>query len=240
MGAPGDCAEAEVIFNRASLALAKSQRLIASWLPPKSQVAAAIKTEEELDREESEIFSVVPERYHLQNSYHSPVYTLTRTRLGLGAPVPEVSERQPARIGSQSARMDDKLRKQMLSRNTTTTRPRNSFLDTDPRSVKIASTKRQPHDKNFGFESEDEDGRTTIKGRYPGRIKHHSDIEEPPAATTKAASLGAASENISNTSHTTFQKKRPNSYLDEVLLARSVKRKNKGRPVAVGAGASNS
>ena len=52
--------EADIIFNRASLALAKSQRLIESWLPPKS--AADIKTEEQLEAEEREIFTVVPER----------------------------------------------------------------------------------------------------------------------------------------------------------------------------------
>lgn len=78
MGASEDCSEAEVIFNRASLALAKSQRLIASWLPPKSQVAAAAaKTEEELDREESEIFSPVPERYDLRSDPFPGILTDT-------------------------------------------------------------------------------------------------------------------------------------------------------------------
>jgi hypothetical protein len=60
--------EADVIFNRASVALAKSQRLIASWLPPKSaEERAKEKSEEELDREEKEIFTPVPELYVYQD-----------------------------------------------------------------------------------------------------------------------------------------------------------------------------
>jgi len=56
--------EADVIFNRASVALAKSQRLIASWLPPKSEEERRNeKTEEEKEREEQEIFTPVPELY---------------------------------------------------------------------------------------------------------------------------------------------------------------------------------
>lgn len=61
MGVSKDFSEADIIFNRASLALAKSQRLIASWLPPRPDEAAATKTEEELNIEESKIFLPVPE-----------------------------------------------------------------------------------------------------------------------------------------------------------------------------------
>lgn len=57
--------EADVIFNRANIALARSQRLVASWLPPKSdeELAQQTKSEEELQREEDEIFTAVPEKY---------------------------------------------------------------------------------------------------------------------------------------------------------------------------------
>lgn len=54
--------EADIIFNRANVALAKSQRLIASWLPPKTYGEAdSMKTEEELDTEDRETFAPVPE-----------------------------------------------------------------------------------------------------------------------------------------------------------------------------------
>lgn len=59
---PKPPSEADIIFSRASVALAKSQRLVASWLPPRtaSELANA-KSEEELEREEQEMFAPVPE-----------------------------------------------------------------------------------------------------------------------------------------------------------------------------------
>jgi hypothetical protein len=63
MGASGEPSEADIIFNRASLALAKSQRLIASWLPPKPQQGATSKTEEELAAEDDQLFASTPELY---------------------------------------------------------------------------------------------------------------------------------------------------------------------------------
>ena len=61
---PNETSEADIIFNRASVALAKSQRLIASWLPPPtSSELANAKSEEEIEREEQEIFTPVPELY---------------------------------------------------------------------------------------------------------------------------------------------------------------------------------
>lgn len=63
MGSSEDVSEADVIFNRASLALVKSQRLIASWLPPKSPQDAPAKTYEELIKEDSELFAPTPELY---------------------------------------------------------------------------------------------------------------------------------------------------------------------------------
>lgn len=56
--------EADVVFNRANVALARSQRLIASWLPPATEEElASTKTEEQLQKEEDEIFTAVPEKY---------------------------------------------------------------------------------------------------------------------------------------------------------------------------------
>lgn len=54
--------ESEVILNRANVALARSQRLVASWLPAQTEDELAnAKSEEELQREEDEIFTAVPE-----------------------------------------------------------------------------------------------------------------------------------------------------------------------------------
>ena len=54
--------EADLIFTRATLALAKSHRLISTWLPPLSASdLSSAKTEEEIEREEREMFAPVPE-----------------------------------------------------------------------------------------------------------------------------------------------------------------------------------
>ena len=54
--------ESDVILNRANVALARSQRLVASWLPaPSEDELSHAKSEEELQREEDEIFTAVPE-----------------------------------------------------------------------------------------------------------------------------------------------------------------------------------
>ena len=55
--------ERDVIFNKANVGLARSQRLIASWLPKAAGEVANAKSEEELCREEDETFKPVPEKY---------------------------------------------------------------------------------------------------------------------------------------------------------------------------------
>lgn len=56
--------ESDVILNRANVALSRSQRLVASWLPEKPSDEPT-KTDEELQKEEDEIFTAVPETYAL-------------------------------------------------------------------------------------------------------------------------------------------------------------------------------
>lgn len=55
----------DIILNRANVALARSQRLVASWLPPQTteEQTSNTKSEEELRKEEDEIFTAVPETY---------------------------------------------------------------------------------------------------------------------------------------------------------------------------------
>lgn len=54
--------DADVIFNRANVALARSQRLVQSWLPPKpAQDVDQSKTAQELLKEDEELFKPTPE-----------------------------------------------------------------------------------------------------------------------------------------------------------------------------------
>lgn len=57
--------QADIIFDRANVALARSQKLVASWLPSNNEddELSKRKTDAELQREEDEIFVAVPEKY---------------------------------------------------------------------------------------------------------------------------------------------------------------------------------
>ena len=75
--------EADIIFNRANVALAKSQRLVASWLPPRTEEEIKnTKSEEEIEREEQEMFTPVPEVYVSHCVLHSSFCSIPKT-LGL-------------------------------------------------------------------------------------------------------------------------------------------------------------
>lgn len=66
--------EAEVIFNRANIALARSQRLVASWLNSSTSSSSNDRENQEADTkddddDDDEIFTPVPERYHSSSSF---------------------------------------------------------------------------------------------------------------------------------------------------------------------------
>lgn len=78
--------ESEVILNRANVALARSQRLVASWLPAQTEDELAnTKSEEELQREEDEIFTAVPETSVQQ--YLRDFHTLCTANLSADIPI---------------------------------------------------------------------------------------------------------------------------------------------------------
>lgn len=75
---PQRSVEADVILNRASLALAKSERLIATWLPAQMpQKAVSSKMGDGLDEEDSKAFSSLPELYDALRYHSFPPYSLT-------------------------------------------------------------------------------------------------------------------------------------------------------------------
>ena len=55
-------ADADVVFNRAALALAKNQQLVSSWLPPLSAAELARREADEAECAD-EAFVAVPELY---------------------------------------------------------------------------------------------------------------------------------------------------------------------------------
>jgi Protein of unknown function (DUF3245) len=62
MPKPKEPSEADIVFNRANLALARHKKLVASWLPPLSKEEQTNeKSAEELEKEEEDMFAPVPE-----------------------------------------------------------------------------------------------------------------------------------------------------------------------------------
>lgn len=62
--------EPDIILNRINVALAQSQRLVASWLPPltEEEDLRKVKSEEQLEQEEFATFTPTPELFVLATS----------------------------------------------------------------------------------------------------------------------------------------------------------------------------
>ncbi|KLJ08911.1 hypothetical protein EMPG_15659 [Blastomyces silverae] len=218
--------EADIVFNRANVALARSQRLIASWLPPKTaEEVAHAKTEEELQREEDEIFTPVPEK------------------LGLGAPLPK--SQQDGSSNRTELSSNEKLRKQLLGKNY------KKFLGTPSGPVVAGSRplpdttkqqQRQHHQRAKESDDDDEDEGRSSLGRNK-RKRVGVGVERGDEATTATATATATRtvtepaagnpDDNGGDKHTSddgsaqrnTQRKKTVSYLDEVLMERSKKRK---------------
>ncbi|KAJ5228584.1 hypothetical protein PENFLA_c002G05604 [Penicillium flavigenum] len=209
--------ESDVILNRANVALSRSQRLVASWLPQQTtEELANPKTDEELQREEDEIFTAVPET------------------LGVGAPLP-----QKAADGSWNRTeldSNDKLRKQLLGKNY----DRVMKAAAEQKAAAAASTataasasasvaKAEVED-----EYDEEDGRSAMLARQKNKRKGGAGAGRGvhPAAAAAAAEAGdkggeeGEGEGAPAPARSKGRKK-ATSYLDELLAERAKKRKKR-------------
>ncbi|OKL62466.1 hypothetical protein UA08_02697 [Talaromyces atroroseus] len=153
--------EADVIFNRANIALARSQRLVASWLPAKTEEETSASREGKTeDEDDDKIFTAVPER------------------LGLGAPIP--AKPGFAADGSltnsnNNIKLNDKLRQRLLGKNA------KKFLQQQQqqqqRQANKSGTSSAPGENAVGHNDDDDDedeeeGRTSLgKSRKPNSKK---------------------------------------------------------------------
>ncbi|KAL8925387.1 MAG: hypothetical protein Q9208_003479 [Pyrenodesmia sp. 3 TL-2023] len=210
--------EADIIFNRANVALAKSQRLVASWLPPRTaEEAKTAKTEGEIEKEEQELFTPVPEL------------------LGLGAKVPD--NLKDGDLKRQKPTSNDLLRRQLLGKDHAKAVSKEGHRQADQRgagaTLPVGSKPRPALLKRKADESsEDEGGRSSL-----GRRKHREHISD-------GLNGGEVSEIVEEATHREDKRRdspeavqRPRkstNYLDEVLSRKnekkhkSKKKKNKG------------
>ncbi|KAL1865988.1 hypothetical protein Plec18167_009238 [Paecilomyces lecythidis] len=210
--------EADVIFNRANIALARSQRLVASWLPPKSDedLAEQSKSEEELQREEDEIFTAVPEK------------------LGLGAPLPKATEDGSWNRTELSS--NDKLRQQLMGKGfakAMAAKQRQQQLQQQQ------NIKKRPEQGKTGAKSsarteeaddddDEEEGRSALgnKKRKVAATGTEDGANEGIVEGKEASGSGSGSASAPGAeSGRGKKKKKTGSYLDEVLSQRSKKKK---------------
>ncbi|KAI4127897.1 MAG: hypothetical protein LQ338_002982 [Usnochroma carphineum] len=203
--------EADIILNRANVALAKSQRLVASWLPPRTEeeVKNAI-TEEEMEKEEQEMFTPVPEL------------------LGLGAKVP--NDFKDADMKRQNSSSNDLLRRQLLGKDRSKVQNNGVHRQGDQRGLggvlhvgskpRPAPAKRKVEDVS----SDEEGGRSSV-----GKRKHLETAKATGNEEVEVGQLGLGPGRRER-SEAVKRSKRVTNYLDEVLSRKSEKKqRNKKR-----------
>ncbi|KAJ5400552.1 Protein of unknown function DUF3245 [Penicillium sp. CMV-2018d] len=207
--------ESDVILNRANVALSRSQRLVASWLPQQTpEELANPKTDEELQQEEDEIFTAVPET------------------LGVGAPLP-----QKAADGSWSRTeldSNDKLRKQLLGKNYDRVMKAAAEQKAAAAAATAAAASASASVTKAEVEEEydEEDGRSAMLARQKNKRKGGAGAGRGvhPAAAAAAAEAGdkggEEGEGVPAPARSKGRKK-ATSYLDELLAERAKKRKKR-------------
>lgn len=237
---PAQPSEADIIFNRASVALAKSQRLIASWLPPKTpEELANTKSEEELENEEKEIFTPVPEL------------------LGIGAPLPkDVADGSFKRRELSS---NDKLLKQLLGKKATKAakvHPTTNSSKSPAPSQNLGSRPVKPPIRQEESEDEEEGRASAFKSKRTKQKNisgsHSQDVQSPLETISKkrgrlemngndsdntddgddAIKGEGSSRQLKPTAAGPENKvlRKSTNYLDQVLVERSKKKKKKHKP----------
>ncbi|PYH81444.1 hypothetical protein BO82DRAFT_374865 [Aspergillus uvarum CBS 121591] len=219
--------ETDIILNKANVALARSQRLVASWLPaPTTEDQANVKSEEELQREEDEIFTAVPET------------------LGVGAPLP--TKAADGSWNRTELDSNDKLRKQLLGRNYQKVMAAKANAKTGPSSAGTATgrplVKAAASGAGHGADQEDEDeeeGRLALigtknnsfsrkrKAAVPQQIPGETENMSSEAKVTDVGGEDKSEGAPSQPSTGRRGRKKGTSFLDEILAERSKKRKKR-------------
>ncbi|KAL8861532.1 MAG: hypothetical protein Q9178_002056 [Gyalolechia marmorata] len=199
--------EADIIFNRANVALAKSQRLVASWLPPRTDdELKTAKTEEQIEKEEHEMFTPVPEV------------------LGLGAKPEDVKDWD---LKKQRMSSNDLLRRQLLGNNHAKSRLKGGHEWMDRRDggppLPVGSKPRPtPVNRALENDSSDDGGGRASLGRKK-RKKPAGPIEPQKDEQIEADAMN--NEEPRNERQDPMEySKRANNYLDEVLSQRRQKK----------------
>ncbi|KAB8218196.1 hypothetical protein BDV33DRAFT_205704 [Aspergillus novoparasiticus] len=224
--------ETDVILNKANVALARSQRLVASWLPPKTQEEQAnTKSEAELQREEDEVFTAVPET------------------LGVGAPLP--SRAADGSWNRTELDSNDKLRRQLLGKNyKKVMSERGAAAGRQPSNMKslsgasFATNQSQTTAGRADDDDDEDEGRTALVGKKgptkkrkaepsPRSLDHIVTDNDDRGDRVDGGGDGEAETSVKQGESLSQQpsrlrgRRKATSFLDEILAERSRKRKKK-------------
>lgn len=223
--------ESDVILNRANVALARSQRLVASWLPAQTEDELAnTKSEEELQREEDEIFTAVPETYAYSGLVGLREVLTFTISLGIGAPLPEKAADGSWNRTELSS--NDKLRKQLLGKNydkVMKAAAANKAGGVSSQAGKTATSTATPA-KNEESDDDDDQGRAAMVGKKkrkiePARSRALAETQKT-GQTDGGDESGSAKETLAQPAPSKGRKKAM-TYLDELLAERAKKRKKR-------------
>ncbi|KAI5239844.1 hypothetical protein E4T43_06475 [Aureobasidium subglaciale] len=199
--------DADVIFNRANVALARSQRLVQSWLPTKSaEDAAHHKTHQELLNEDEELFKSTPEL------------------LGLGATAPDTD--QDPLLRKRPGANNDRLLEQLLGKKAA--RGHRATSKPQPAQKPLPSQPSNSDQLNADEDDEDDEGRATM-------VASNSALKRKAVARPASRTAATTSQKASKTEPLSEDddedarpsKKRSGTYLDQLLAERASKQKRK-------------
>ncbi|KAI4732913.1 hypothetical protein E4T50_16537 [Aureobasidium sp. EXF-12298] len=198
--------DADVIFNRANVALAHSQRLVQSWLPTKtSQDAQPEKTHQELLKEDEELFKPTPEL------------------LGLGASAPDPD--QDPLLKQRHGANYDRLLEQLLGKKAA--RGHRATSKPQPGQKTPASQKTTSDQPAVDDHDDDDEGRAAMVASNSAlKRKGPSHTSTRKLVTTSQNKLEA--ESLSDDDDDPRpSKKRSGTYLDQLLAEKASKKKRK-------------
>ncbi|KAI9786217.1 MAG: hypothetical protein M1839_007627 [Geoglossum umbratile] len=198
---PASASEADIIQNRINVALAKSQRLVASWLPPPASTANT-KSAQEIQEEEDAQFTPIP------------------PRLGLGAPVPKEFADGDAKKQKELI-LNDKIRRKMMGGRSPSllARPQSQPRKGLSSETASAGTARPTVGRALAeIDSEDESRSSQWKAKRP-----------KDASANEGASGGHSSGAMAPSPGRSSASKRRTNYLDEFLLEKSEKKRKRNK-----------
>jgi hypothetical protein len=153
---------------------------------------------------------------------------LTIKRLGPGFPIPEDGEPLLGMHKRPSLAADEQLRKQMLGKNAKRAGSRLTATDGRGKFTGNVPTKPRPAITNRSAESDEEDGRSSLGRTKRGKLEQAKavEVEENLDEKGEQAPVLEVAETL-KTPMATKTKRKPGSYLDEILFERSKKKQKK-------------